>query len=348
MKPPSHPLTVGLLRLPELLFRWGVDRRNRKYDRPESRTRGDIPVISVGNLTVGGTGKTPIVAWVCRALIEGGQRPAVVSRGYGGSAGAGPLIVSGGDGPLCPASVSGDEPHELARRLPGVIVVVGADRILGVAAAGAAGASVAVLDDGFQHRRLERELDIVLLDGNAPLGNGHLLPAGPLREPASSLRRAGVILVTRSAPDLSLEPIERIARPHNADAPILRASHESTGFFDGEGHEVPRPATAYGFCGIGNPDRFRADLEQLGVVVAGFRAFDDHHPYHARELEELVNLAKMKAAVLVTTEKDLARIDAGVREALATPPIALRIEATIENPAPLLDRIGEALTRSGR
>jgi len=168
LTPPEHPALVALLSLPSLIFGAAVRLRNHLYDRPGASRRAPIPVLSVGNLTVGGTGKTPLVAWLARRLREQGLTPAVVSRGYGGTAGRGPLVVTQGGEPNCGAEVCGDEPFELARMLSGVVVIVGSDRLAGAEEAARQGADVVILDDGFQHRRLARDLDIVLLDSSNP------------------------------------------------------------------------------------------------------------------------------------------------------------------------------------
>jgi tetraacyldisaccharide 4'-kinase len=299
-------------------------------------------VISVGNLTVGGTGKTPLTAWIAARLLEEGRRPAVVSRGYGGSSGRGPCIVSRGGAPLVPAAVAGDEPVLLARRLPEVIVVVGSDRVRGARAARETGADVLVLDDGFQHRRLARDLDLVLLDSHDPFGAYRLLPSGPLREPVESLARADAVIVTRSRPGEPFPFLERVIRRHAGEVPVLRAGHRTAGFVDAAGNLRPPPARAVAFCGIGSPDAFLADLLGEGVEVAAERRFPDHHRYRDAELAEIDGLARAHGAVPVTTEKDLARLS----EPASLPSLlALRIEAEPHEPERLRALLREALGR---
>jgi tetraacyldisaccharide 4'-kinase len=334
-----NPLAQGLLLGPAFLYRGAVALRNRYYDRPSAVRKVSVPVVSVGNVTLGGTGKTPVVAWLAVQLGAMGRKPAIVSRGYGGVAGRGPVFVSRGDGPLCDAHQAGDEPVQLATGLPGVRVVVGSDRWAGAAAAAADGADVVVLDDGFQHRRLARDLDIVLIDASNPFGNEHVIPAGRLREPLHALGRAQVVLITRARPDTEYPRIESVVRRYRPDATILHAGHRSVGFVDADGRGVSPPARALAFCGIGNPSRFQVDLRELGVDVVAFRAFRDHHVYTGAELEELQRAARSRDAVLVTTDKDLVRIHAGDHGLPLSALLALRIEAVIHQPEPLLDAL---------
>jgi tetraacyldisaccharide 4'-kinase len=340
---PEHPLALALLQAPALLYRMAVALRNRRYDRPGAAESAGIPVVSVGNLTVGGTGKTTLVAWIASRLQEEGRRPAVVSRGYGGRSGRGPCLVSDGSGPRLPSRVAGDEPVLLARRLPGVPVIVGSDRVAGARAAREAGADVVVLDDGFQHRRLARDLDLVLLDVRDPFGSYRLLPAGPLREPVSSLRRADAVILTRSRPDEPFPVIERVIRRHGASLPVLRAGHRVAGFVDPSGAPRPAPERVVAFCGIGHADAFFEDVARGGVELCAWRRFPDHHRYTRGDLDEVASLAARHAAVPVTTEKDVCRLDG---EAPPAGLLALRIDAEPHEPGPLLGLL-RATLRSG-
>lgn len=348
MRPPEHPAVVALLTVPAWIYRGAVQLRNRRYDRPGAVRESAIPVVSVGNLTVGGTGKTPVVAWLAARLREMKRRPAVVSRGYGGRAGRGPLLVSDGSGPSCSAAECGDEPFLLARFLDDVPIIVGSDRVAGAELARRRGADLVLLDDGFQHRRLGRDLDILLLDAGHPFGNQRLLPAGPLREPLSGLRRADVIVVTRCGAGDSVALIENVVRLHNTRAPLLRAGHRPVGFFDEPGRSVSRPERALAFCGIGNPAGFRTDLETLGVELVDFVSYADHRPYSGEEIEGLRRRAFRLGAVLVTTEKDRARFDPPTREPQDVPLLTLRIEAEIFDAERLLARVAAVLERESR
>jgi tetraacyldisaccharide 4'-kinase len=345
MKAWNDPGQVALLTFPAALYGGAVRVRNLFYDRAGASSRADLPVLSIGNLTAGGTGKTTMVAFLARVLLAWGRSPAVVSRGYGGRAGRGPLVVSSGGGATVGPERAGDEPYLLAQTLPGVRVVVGSDRIAGASAAKDLGADVVILDDGFQHRRLARDLDIVLLDAAGPFGNYHLLPAGPLREPISGLSRADVVVITRSRPGESFVVLERVVRRYNVRCPILRSANHRVGFVDASGTRAARPERAVAFCGIGNPASFLVDLEAEGLSIAGFHPFPDHHRYSDTEWKVLLDEARRGGCGLVTTEKDLARLGP-----LATAPgagglLALRIEAVVHDESKLFDAVREALAR---
>jgi tetraacyldisaccharide 4'-kinase len=318
------------LAIPAAAYEAVVRLRNAWYDRPGAARHAAVPVISVGNLAVGGTGKTPLVAWIARCLRGEGVVPAVVSRGYGGTAGPGPLVVSTGEGPRVNARTCGDEPHLLARSLKGVIVVVGSDRLEGARAAAAAGAGAVILDDGFQHRRLARDLDIVVLDARAPFDNGRLLPYGVLREPPVGLARAQLVVLTRVREADPAAAAIGAVRAAGYFGPIVRAGHRTTGFTDAGGAAREAPKRALAFCGIGDPGLFRGDLATAGIAAAGFHAFRDHHPYTVAGWDKLVAEAKSLGVPLVTTEKDLSRLEAAAGASLTRAElVVLRIEAVV-------------------
>lgn len=205
------------------------------------------------------------------------------------------------------------------------------------------GARVVLLDDGFQHRRLDRDLDIVLLDSTDAEPPRRLIPAGTLREPLESLRRADVVLLTRSRSNSPHAALERTVRRYNAAAPVLSAGHRAVGFFDSLGEPSPTPTRAVAFCGIGNPARFRHDLEAAGVDVVEFRPRRDHHVYSTAELRELHELAGARGAELVTTEKDSARLGAMLDGPDAIPLRVFRIEAVVFDAEPLEALVREAI-----
>jgi tetraacyldisaccharide 4'-kinase len=292
--------------------------RNFAYDRGWLRThRVGVPVISVGNLTAGGTGKTPCVEYVARHYRARGLRVAIVSRGYGSGGGR------------------NDEALVLEENLPDVPHLQGADRVRWAwAAVEELDSEVLVLDDGFQHRRLARDLDLVLLDATDPWGEGRLLPRGLLREPDSGLRRAGIIVLTRcdQAGDLDClhEQVRRIA----PGVPVVETRHQPLDLIDSDAIALPlgslreRPVAA--FCGIGNPEAFRRTLLDLGADLRAFRVFADHHPYCRDDIEDLHRWAEGLPAggMVVATQKDLVKVR--LLRLGDRPLAALRVRLTVE------------------
>lgn len=346
MRPWSQATALALT-IPTAAFGGVVRLRNAWYDRPGASRRASVPVISVGNLALGGTGKTPLVAWIAARLRADGIVPAVVSRGYGGAAGPGPLLVSSGEGPRVDAGTCGDEPHLLARALKGVIVVVGSDRVEGAVCAASAGAAVVILDDGFQHRRLGRDLDIVVLDGRAPFDGGRLLPQGSLREPPSSLARAQLVVLTRVSEGDPVALAIQAIRGTGYSGAIVRAGHRTTGFTTAAGVACPSPKRALAFCGIGDPQLFRDELLKAGVATTGFRAFRDHQPYSVAGWEALVLEAKSLDVPLITTEKDFSRLQATAGESLARAELlVLGIETVVWDEPVLLEAVRRAAASS--
>jgi tetraacyldisaccharide 4'-kinase len=272
------------------------------------------PVVSVGNLTVGGTGKTPAVELAVRTLIDLGHRPAVLSRGYGRRT-HGIQIVADTASIRLDAEEGGDEPFLLARRLPGVPVVVGGNRYaVGRHAIARFGVSAIVLDDGFQHRTLAKDVEIVMARARGPWGNGRLLPGGPLREPLAALRRASLIVVTGASSADDVAEVADAARRYAPRTPVLAARHVPTECWE-VGTMKYQPVESllgkrlFAFAGIGSPDGFHRTLKETGVVEAGFARFADHHWYTRDELRELDAAAAARGADgLVTTEKDWVRL----------------------------------------
>ena len=274
------------------------------------------PVVSVGNLAVGGAGKTPVAVAIARRLQGKGRVVAVLSRGYGATR-AGDRVVSDGRSVLLGAAEGGDEPVLIARRLPGVRVLCGPRRAaLAPRAVAALGADALLLDDGFQHRALARDLDVVVLDAANPVGNGHLLPAGPNREPASALRRAGLVWLSRvdQADPAQLARWRQAARDATGRAPV-ESRHAPVDVVDGAlgaslGLEALRGARVLLLSGLARPGAFRRTVEGLGAVVAAERRYPDHHRFTAAEVDEaLAAAAAAGCARVVTTEKDAVRLD---------------------------------------
>jgi tetraacyldisaccharide 4'-kinase len=282
------------------------------------RFRLPVPVIAIGNLSSGGTGKTPMALLVADHLRAAGRRVALLSRGHGGSGeqGRGGRIVSDGEHVLLSASEAGDEPTLLANRLPGVPVVVGRDRRRsGRLAVERFDPEIVLLDDGLQYWQLHRDLDIVLLDAARPFDNGYVLPRGLLREPPGHLARAGAIVLTRAdraPPTVVQENIDRIRRLA-PNAAVFTASHRPVGWVRGnEAAALPADALsgrrAFAFSGIADGAAFVDSARGLGVDVTGRRDFGDHHPYDVGEIADLVSTAC--GGIAVTTEKDLVKVGA--------------------------------------
>ncbi len=295
----------AILGLAAVGYRLGSGARNRLYRAGWiSSRRADVPVISVGNITAGGTGKTPFVAWLARLMVIQKMRPAILSRGYGRDAGLGV-----------------DDENALLRRLADEVpVVVDPDRIRG---AGTAirrhEANVLILDDGFQHRRIARDLDIVLLDAVWPFGAGHLLPRGLLREPLRSLRRADFLLITRTelVDAGRLDAIKKKLEETAPDVPVACSKNVVQGLHplrEGAGGDLGPEALKEGrwaaFCGIGNPEGFRLTLEKAGCDVGAFCVFSDHQRYRRRHVERIAARARAaRCDRIVTTEKDAVKVE---------------------------------------
>jgi tetraacyldisaccharide 4'-kinase len=272
-----------------------------------------VPVISVGNLTFGGTGKTPMVIALVRDLVHRGRRPAVLTRGYRRSADH--QLVLLGPEPRQAVAEAGDEPIEMARRLPGVPVVVDADRGRGGAEAQRLGADVLVLDDGFQHLQLARDLDLVLLDAGDPWGGGRLPPLGRLREPVSAIARADAVVVTKVPVDHdpTVVAITEQVRELQPEMPVFAARTRITRVRQPERGwvepEVLAGAKVFAFAGLGRPQAFADVLETAGAEVVAQRWFPDHHVYTADDLLQLADQAERAGAALVTTAKDSVKLD---------------------------------------
>lgn len=329
------------------LYAVGASLRRAAYRRGILRShRAGVPVISVGNVTAGGTGKTPCVQAVCRLLQEAGLRPAILSRGYGGRLPGPWAVVSDGESVLLSSEAAGDEPELLARSLPGVPVLVGADRRTTAREARSRfDAEVLVLDDGFQHRRLARDLDLVAVDATNPWGNGRCLPGGLLREPLSALGEADAVLLTRAgrAPPHRLDAIERALRRKGLRAPVVRATHAPAGVVDlGSGDRLPVEELAglkvLAFAGIANPAAFFSDLQGLGARVVEGVPYPDHHRFSRADVEKLLEWARLtNAEAVVTTEKDAVRLAAYLP--LPVRLLALRIEFRLLSGEPVFRRL---------
>src|SRR3954452_13681313 len=307
-------------------------------------------VISIGNLTVGGTGKTPIVEKFARALRAGGRRVAILSRGYksvprpsprkwwnvfGKKEPMPPRIVSDGKSLLLDSRTAGDEPYMLANNLKDVIVLVDKDRVKsGLYAIREMKADTLLLDDGLQYLHLKHRLDIVLIDRQAPFGNEFLLPRGTLREPPRNLRRASYIFITKSTGASNDELIQRIRR-YNRTAEIIECAHRPLyleHLLTGERLPLERLRETFvgSICGIAAPESFENGLAQLGARVDLAKRYIDHHRYTAAEILSFINrCVRRDLEMIVTTEKDAVRMPRVSESEMTVPIYFLRVEIEI-------------------
>ncbi|MEA3465299.1 MAG: tetraacyldisaccharide 4'-kinase [Thermodesulfobacteriota bacterium] len=266
-----------------------------------------VPVISVGNLAVGGTGKTPLVDYLLSSQLQRGRRVAVVSRGYGSEKGAAVRVVCAGDGPLLSAQQCGDEPYLLARRNPEAVVIIAPQRSAGIRhAIEQFNIDLVLLDDGYQHLAVQRDLNLLLLDSGCPLGNGYLLPAGLLREFPSAATRADLCIFTRyKNHEIPLLPCAK---------PVVRATQQlanSAQDLLGNDYSVEqlRQGCCVAFAGIASPDSFFIFVIKSGIVLQNVLPLPDHCVYSAAVIEQ-INAMANEADFLLTTEKDAVKLDA--------------------------------------
>ena len=322
----------GLL-LASVPYGWASALRNRLFDLGwKRREKAGVPVVSVGNLTVGGTGKTPCVEYVARFYREMDLSAAILSRGYGAEHGP------------------NDEALVLEENLPDVPHLQGADRVnLARAAVEELESELLILDDGFQHRRLLRDLDIVLIDATNPWGYGYPLPRGLLRESPRGLKRAGAVVLTR-CDQADTEQVTRIRECVARLSPgvcVVETAHRPAELVNGEqsaGLDEIKQRPIAAFCGIGNPEAFRRTLTDLGANLCEFRTYADHHGYTREDIENLRRWAKALPAdaMIVTTQKDLVKVR--LAELAGRPLGALRIHLQAMTPGGM-DALDEQLRR---
>lgn len=306
----------GALAAVEACYAAAITVRNRRYDRTGPQVTLPVPVLSVGNITVGGTGKTPLVIELVQRLERLGRTPAVVSRGY-----------------RAPTGQPNDEELVIRAHCPTVVCLADADRAAAALRAHERfGADVIVLDDGFQHRRLARCLDLVVVDATCPFGYGRLLPRGLLREPASSLRRAHLLIVSRcdQRSRTALEGVVGQLRRIVGDTPIVQCNHRVSCIERLDGSPISGSVEgkrAVLFAGIGHPQAFETTARSQGLDVVGVRWWPDHHHYRLRDVEALLRAGAFPAHdFLLTTEKDaikVAMLDGVDRRAIAVLKIAI-------------------------
>lgn len=291
------------------------------------KNRKKLPcrVISVGNITVGGTGKTPATMAIAKEARDRGFNPVILTRGYKGKTYE-PRFVTKGAGPLLSASESGDEAFLMARRLHGIPIVKGGNRYeAGILALRELGdglsekSTVFILDDGFQHWQLHRNRDIVLIDALNPFGNRRLLPAGILREPIKALSRADSIVLTKMHESIAAETGEdsflvKEIRKYNASVPVFFSHHELVSCRLLSGERKPLSFLAdkqvFGFCALGSPESFRMTVESTGARLAGIMLFKDHYQYKEKDILKIRDEARrLSADWIVTTEKDIIKTE---------------------------------------
>ena len=322
--------------LPPFSTLYGAITRARAslYERGTFRTvKLARPVVSVGNITTGGTGKTPLVEWVARTLAASGRRVCILTRGYGRRNPNRRVLVSDGTTVFSNPLEAGDEPYLLATNLSGVAAVISdPNRIAaGDGAIKHLLTDCFVLDDGFQHLRIARDLNIVTIDATNPWGGGQLLPLGRLREPIEGLKRADCIVLTRCDQVRDIDHLRLELVRMSGDRPIFESRMSNAGIVDmSDSEKIMTPAgPVAAFCGVGNPQSFLAQLRQDGFDPVLQRLFADHHIYTQADIDELVTSAEQAGArSLVTTAKDAVKLRALT---FAMPCYSLKIEIQIEN-----------------
>lgn len=297
-----------------------IGARNVLYDRGLFETFDlGARTISIGNITAGGTGKTPLVAYVAEFLAASGEKVCILTRGYGRINANKRILVSDGEQILADPQTAGDEPFELAQKLLGkAIVIADADR---VAAAEWAkrkfGVTVFILDDAFQHRKVRRDVDIVCIDATEPFGGGKMLPTGRLREPIKNLKRADIVVITRANLREDISDLRSEISEVNTDAAIFAAKNDIANITELEEFQAKtqnvQPAVntkpALAFCGIGNPENFFEQLRQEKFSVIASETFRDHHFYTQQDIVDIERLARENGAeILMTTAKDAVKL----------------------------------------
>jgi tetraacyldisaccharide 4'-kinase len=347
-------LLLKNMTLIEGLYYFGYSIKKRRVLKHQKRL--PCKVISIGNITVGGTGKTPATIAVAEEARKRGLMPGILTRGYKGKM-KGPCFVSKGDRPLLNEEEAGDEAILMTEKLKGIPVIKGADRYeAGMFTLRSLPSTfrpdIFVLDDGFQHWKLFRNKDILLIDGINPFGNGKLLPLGPLREPLEAISRADIIVMTKTVEiqksgDACIYPappkggvkgqhsinslLEEIRR-YNPQASLFLAEHKPARFVTASGETFPlqwsKDKRFFGFCGIGRPESFKGTLLTAGLELAGFTPYRDHYRYNAVDMKKIMeDSRRANADWIVTTEKDIMRLK---KLNLPENLVSLAIEFTVE------------------
>ncbi len=318
MKYITNPLLLLILAIPTKIYHFIIFLRNFFYDKNILKSyQCETQLISVGNLTLGGTGKTPLVAHLSKYYLYHGKKVAIVSRGYKGTKSTKKVfIISDGKGRIFGnAEECGDEPFLLATWLPEIPILISKKRALAVERARTQfSPDIIILDDAYQHRAVSRDLDILIVDAMDPFGNYRLPPSGILREPIQNIKRADIIIINRAEKDDDFITLKRILRRHNEKASIFKSGNIITEIVRmGSGPSLKpmeiNGLSCYIFCAIGNPDAFSLNLEKLGAHIVGNKFFRDHHQYTINDLRKIDAEAKRKeASIILTTQKDMVRV----------------------------------------
>jgi tetraacyldisaccharide 4'-kinase len=302
-----------------------------RYLRSSRRRALSARTVSVGNITLGGTGKTPLVISIAEEASRRGLRVCILTRGYG-SKGPESAIVSTGTGPLIDWEEAGDEPYMMAERLKRVWIVKDRNRYRGSLVAG--DMDLFILDDGFQHWPVERDLDIITMDAATPFGKGRLFPLGNLREPVKELRRADMVVFTNA--EMENPAHEEQIRAHSPDVKFFYARYRVLGLVPPEGKMISldeiSDRRAYAVSAIGSNRKFLDTLSKEGISVSGETSFRDHHSYSLADMEKVLRRAERASSdIIVTTEKDLVRMRRFLDDEFPLPVFALRVELEVRD-----------------
>jgi len=338
----NHTCWSRLFWFPSILYGCGMRIRNALYRLGLIKIHNlNAFVISVGNITIGGTGKTPLVIYLAQWLAKQQLTVAVLSRGYKRKS-KNALMVSDGKGRLASALTGGDEPFLIARRAKQAAVYVGSNRVKTARMYTQKSCDIIILDDGFQHLRISRDINIVCMNANNPWGNSRTIPAGWLREPLSGLNRADFIVRMHSG-KISAEKNQIKNIQKWTSAPVIEARRTPKDWIQ-LGTDKPLPLNhlhnkkVLAFAGIANPDSFKETLAAINIEPDCFLPFMDHHWYSEKDLGKIINTAEQQQSdVIITTEKDAVRVPAGFFGSV--PIYFLRIEIQIENADILLKSI---------
>ncbi len=322
---PLSTIYSTALSLRKFLYRTGIKQSQKLPKR----------VISIGNITLGGTGKTPAVIALAQAAVKRGFKPCILTRGYKGKL-KGPGFAGMGEGPVLNVTQAGDEPVLMAERVKGVPVVIGRNRyssgIFTLEQLGYESIDIFILDDGFQHWGIHRDLDILLIDATNPLGNSKLFPEGILREPLEAIQRTHMIIITKTDMICSeaIKAIKINIRQYASDIPLYASFHKPAALVNTSGEEKHpeslKGVKIYSFAGIANPSHFRGLMSSLGADILKFRSFKDHYSYKQKDIDVIEKEAKGNS--IITTEKDFVKLrELEIPENL----YALRIEFTIDS-----------------